>query len=85
MITMSVRKIETQTPAKKSGISARDRLLALLDRDGGATISEIVEATGWQPHSARAMVSGIRKAGTTVAKEKVGGVTRYSVATATAP
>jgi hypothetical protein len=36
-------------------------LLELLRRQGGATIAEIQDATGWQPHSARAALTGLRK------------------------
>ena len=34
------------------------RIIALLQRPEGASISEIVEATGWLPHSARGLISG---------------------------
>ena len=33
----------------------------LLSRNRGATLAEIMEATHWQPHSARAFLSSIRK------------------------
>jgi hypothetical protein len=42
----------------------------LLARARGATIAEIQTATGWQPHSARAFLSGLRKAGQTLVKEE---------------
>jgi hypothetical protein len=42
----------------------------LLARVRGATIAEMQTATGWQPHSARAFLSGLRKAGQTVMKEE---------------
>lgn len=38
-------------------------LIEMLQSKGGATIDEIVKATDWQPHSARAMISGLRKTG----------------------
>lgn len=34
------------------------QIIALLQRPEGASIGEIVEATGWAPHSARGMISG---------------------------
>ena len=37
------------------------QIIALLQRPEGATIGEIVEATGWQAHSARGMISGALK------------------------
>ncbi|SEP02573.1 Protein of unknown function [Salinihabitans flavidus] len=37
------------------------QIIALLQRAEGASIGEIVEATGWQAHSARGMISGALK------------------------
>ena len=34
------------------------KVLELLKREGGATASELVRATGWQPHSIRGFLSG---------------------------
>lgn len=41
-------------------------LRQLLEQDGGATLAGICAATGWQAHSARAALTGLRKGGTTV-------------------
>lgn len=41
----------------------------LMERPSGATLDAICKATGWQTHSARAMISGLRKAGHTVERE----------------
>lgn len=51
------------------------QIIALLQRPEGASIGEIVEATGWQPHSARGMISGAlkKKLGLSVTAEKVDG------------
>lgn len=35
----------------------------LLMRPEGASLAELCKATGWQAHSARAAISGLRKAG----------------------
>ena len=50
-------------------------LIDLLKRKGGATIAEIGEATGWQPHSVRGAISGTlrKKLGLNVASESVDG------------
>jgi hypothetical protein len=38
-------------------------LLVLLERPEGATLERLVEATGWLPHSTRAVLTGLRKRG----------------------
>jgi len=50
-------------------------IIALLQRPEGASITEIVEATGWATHSARGMISGglKKKLGLPITAEKVGG------------
>jgi hypothetical protein len=40
----------------------------LLARDRGATLEEMIAATGWKPHSCRAFLSGVRKSGSAVLK-----------------
>jgi len=47
-------------------------LIALLGRPGGATTTDMMEATGWQAHSVRGAISGsIKKAlGIAVISEK---------------
>ena len=47
----------TLTPSKKS------TLLKHLNRPKGATIDALVKAIGWQPHSVRAAMTGLRKDG----------------------
>ena len=34
-------------------------ILALVQRNGGATAAELHQATGWQPHSVRGFLSGV--------------------------
>jgi hypothetical protein len=51
----------------------QDALLRLLGRPEGATIADMVEATGWQPHSVRGAISGVigKKLGLKVTSEKL--------------
>jgi hypothetical protein len=56
--------------------------LELLQREQGASIAELQEATGWLPHTTRAALTGIRKRGTELVKSKVDGVTRYKAVVA---
>jgi hypothetical protein len=64
-------------PAATSKIAT---VLTLLRRPDGATLSELVEATGWLPHSTRAALTGLRKKGHAIAKSARGDVTAYSIA-----
>ena len=64
-------------PSKKASI------LALLARPQGAAISDLTEATGWQVHSVRAALTGLRKEGKELLRIKdQGGVTHYRLAAA---
>lgn len=57
---------------KIRGGKKQSTLIALPPPEGGARISEIVAATGWQPHKARGASSGVLKGkpGLEVASEK---------------
>ena len=58
--------------------SKLDRVEALLLAPGGASIAEIMEATGWQQHSVRgAMAGALKKRGLTITSDKVDGTQRY--------
>jgi Protein of unknown function (DUF3489) len=61
-------------------------VLKLLSRTRGATVEEMQAATGWQPHSVRAFLSGRRKAGLTFVKEeRKKGETSYRTVAAAKP
>lgn len=51
------------TPTKAAAVKK------LLSRAKGATLSELTEATGWLPHSARAFMTGLRKKGSSIVRE----------------
>lgn len=62
-------------PPRKSAL-----VLKLLNRTKGATVAEIAEPTGWQPHSTRAYLSNLRKQGRFVVREqRKTGETAYRV------
>ncbi len=44
-------------------------LRQMLEKPAGANIDALCQATGWQAHSVRAAVTGLRKAGYTVERE----------------
>ena len=41
----------------------RTLILGLMERDGGATLDDLIAATGWLPHTTRAALTGLRKSG----------------------
>jgi Protein of unknown function (DUF3489) len=43
-----------------------------LRRADGATISDLTQATGWLPHTTRAALTGLRKRGYAVIRERIG-------------
>lgn len=57
---------ELKTPDAKpvrNNLTRQQQLQKLLSREAGATITQIQKAFGWQPHSVRAAISMMRKAG----------------------
>lgn len=66
------------TPAAQR-LSKVDQVVELLKADQGASLDEIVAITGWQPHSARAVLTGLKKRGYAVTREKINGVSRYGI------
>lgn len=56
------------------------KVIALLERDEGATLDEMTEATGWQKHTTRAALTGLRKKGREITRDKRGEVTCYRIA-----
>lgn len=71
-------------PNKKPGAAKSesniDKAILLMSRKKGASIDEIVKATGWLPHSTHAALSGLRKKGRTITRTKDDGVSRYTIA-----
>ena len=45
------------------GPSKKERLRALVSRRSGASLEKLVADLGWQPHTARAALSSLRKSG----------------------
>lgn len=56
-------------------------VLTLLNCAQGATIEQLVAATGWLPHTTRAALTGLKKKGHTITSDKTEGAARvYRVA-----
>ena len=56
-----------------------DKVIALLKRKQGATLDEMVKATGWLPHTTRAAMTGLKKKGHTIERDKRGEVSCYRI------
>ncbi|HEY7808628.1 MAG TPA: DUF3489 domain-containing protein, partial [Croceibacterium sp.] len=54
-------------------------VIALLQRSEGATLDEMIEATGWLPHTTRAALTGLKKKSHTISKSKRDDVTCYFI------
>ncbi len=61
----TVRKSKTKNPApataSKTPTSKQATIITMLKRPKGASIDELVEATGWQRHSVHGTLSGVLK------------------------
>lgn len=57
-------------------------VIEMLRREDGATLQELVTATGWLPHSTRAALTGLRKKGYAIDRITRAGVTVYAIAVA---
>jgi Protein of unknown function (DUF3489) len=51
------RRARAQKDAAESGANKKADVIALMKRAKGATLAEIMELTGWQPHTVRGFVS----------------------------
>lgn len=83
----TVTKLEDspQLPAPSSEPARQTKqalVLAMLRSEQGATLAQMVDATGWQPHTVRAALTGLRKKDHTIIKDKLKGTTRYTIAAA---
>jgi hypothetical protein len=76
-------KTRKAAPTPQPKTTKQDQVLAMLRRQNGASIDEIVAATDWQPHSARGFLTAAvkKRLGINVISEKgEDGVRRYFVA-----
>ncbi len=78
----------TKAPATNEVARAREtkigKVIALLERTEDATLAEMVEATGWLPHTTRAALTGLKKKEHTITKDRRDDVTCYRIAKAPA-
>jgi len=67
-VTEQTSKSTTERPTLTAPTKAAI-VQKLLARPKGASLAEIIEATGWLPHSARAFMTGLRKKGLKLVRE----------------
>lgn len=65
------------SPSDPPRHSKQHQLAMLLLRDEGATVDQMIAATGWLPHTTRAALTGLRKKGYAIDSDKVDGVRTY--------
>lgn len=77
---MTTNTTASKAPAKKP---ARDtkigKVIALLKRKDGASLDQIVKATGWQRHTVRASLTGLKKKGHAIERSAIDGTSHYSI------
>jgi Protein of unknown function (DUF3489) len=81
------KKAPTATTPKEAGApregSKASQVIAMLKREGGTTLEEIMSAMGWQKHTTRAMLSAggslTKSHGLVVTSEKIGEKRVYSI------
>lgn len=57
---------------------SKQQLLAdLLVRNSGATLDQMIAATGWLPHTTRAALTGLKKKGYAFSSDKFDGVRTF--------
>jgi hypothetical protein len=66
-------------PPQPKPVSKIAQVLELLRRSDGATLAQLVDATGWLPHTTRAALTGLKKKGHAITKTKRDGVTCYAI------
>ena len=75
------RRTKLQTPVSEAAppakTSKREQLAALLLRDEGATIQQMIIALGWLPHTVRAALTGLKKLGYAIDSDRIDGLRTY--------
>lgn len=71
--------IPSGRPRPSRSTSKIGAVIDLLSRPGGASMNELTAATSWLPHTTRAALTGLRRKGHVISREKVDGTTRYQI------
>jgi hypothetical protein len=77
----SSRTAKVRASATPARPSKKGAILDLLQRPDGAALGDLTAATGWQVHSVRAALTGLRKEGRELVRSRdAAGVTHYRLA-----
>lgn len=69
----------TATPSPRTN-SKKAAVIAMLSVEAGATLADLVKATGWLPHTTRAALTGLRKCGFVLVRSRdVANVSTYRI------
>lgn len=58
-----------EPPVERTG-TKRALVISLLRREEGADLDDLIQATGWLPHTTRAVLTGLRQRGYAIGKQK---------------
>jgi hypothetical protein len=61
-------------------LTKTETIIKLLRRSKGASISQLQTVTGWQAHSIRAAMTGLRKRGHEIERRRKDAVSSYHIA-----
>ena len=86
-VAMASELPATQKPAtQKTGATPKAprqtkaaMLRARLAAPGGVSLAKLIEATGWQAHTLRAALTGLRKSGLAITRRREGSDTIYAI------
>jgi hypothetical protein len=81
---MRTKKTPAERAAPRRGKGNKtSQVIAMLKREGGTTLEEIMTAMGWQKHTTRAMLSAggslTKNHGLVITSEKLGDKRTYSI------
>jgi hypothetical protein len=79
MPTAEEQLVEAASPSDKPLLTKSAIVIALLQQEQGATLAELIAATGWLPHTTRAALTGLRKKGHAIGKSSRNGATCYRI------
>jgi predicted ArsR family transcriptional regulator len=78
MTKTSAAKLTAQS-AKPEPKTKTQHVIHLLSSEVGATLDEMSAFAGWQPHSTRSFMTGLKKKGHVIESDKIDGVRRYRI------